>query len=146
MQPVCEIGKGRNRPYGVPDPQTGRIYYGRGLVQLTWKLNYEKFAKITGLDLAGDPDLALQPVAAVQILFDGMVQGLFTGKKLDDFLASPEPDFLHARRIVNGMDKAAEIAGFARLFEAALVATPQAASTAPVRPGWLSRIKTRLGY
>lgn len=146
MQPVSEIGRGRTKPYGLPDPQTGQIYYGRGLVQLTWKANYEKFSKIISLDLVKDPDLALNPAVAVQILFAGMIQGLFTGKKLSDFIAGPEPDFFNARRIVNGTDKADEIAALARHFAAALVSAspPVAASSAP--PGWFGRLKTYLRY
>ena len=44
MQPIEEYGKGNGRSYGVPDPQTGKAYYGRGFVQLTWKTNYERLA------------------------------------------------------------------------------------------------------
>ena len=57
--PIREIGLGHGRPYGVPDPVTGQTYYGRGLVQLTWKKNYQAFSDILKVDLVGNPDLAL---------------------------------------------------------------------------------------
>jgi putative chitinase len=102
-------------------PGDGVLYFGRGYVQLTWRLNYRKFGALTGLDLEGHPELARQPRAAAQILFEGMRRGMFTGKKLADYIkpGSP-PDYLQARRIVNGMDCAADVARYAQSFEAAL--------------------------
>src|ERR1700712_3637391 len=58
MQPVREIGQGRGRAYGIADPVTHQVYYGRGLVQLTWKANYAKMAAVCALDLVADPDRA----------------------------------------------------------------------------------------
>lgn len=43
------------------------LYYGRGLVQLTWSGNYRDAGAALGLDLAGEPDLALDPVVAARI-------------------------------------------------------------------------------
>ena len=42
------------------DPK-GLPYFGRGLVQLTGKGNYEAYGKILGIDLVNKPDLALKP-------------------------------------------------------------------------------------
>ena len=39
--PIEEYGKGKGRVYGKKDPVTGHAYFGRGLVQLTWKKNYQ---------------------------------------------------------------------------------------------------------
>ena len=90
-------------------------YYGRGYVQLTWEANYEKFGKLLGLDLLNHPDLALLPDNAIKILVTGMKNGLFTGYGLDDFFTlNTTPDFAHARRIINGMDKAHTIASMAQ--------------------------------
>jgi len=38
-----EYGKGKGRYYGKPDKVTGKIYYGRGIIQLTHKKNYQAF-------------------------------------------------------------------------------------------------------
>src|SRR5512142_3038960 len=54
MQPIEEIGQGHGRPYGVPTVD-GRVFYGRGYVQLTWATNYAKMAALTGTDLVGYP-------------------------------------------------------------------------------------------
>jgi len=56
MQPIAEYGKGKGRSYGKVDPETGEVYYGRGYVQLTWKTNYEKYAKILNIDLVHQPN------------------------------------------------------------------------------------------
>jgi len=89
-------------------------YYGRGFVQLTWEQNYKKFSKLLGVDLVKSPDLALDEKNAVKILVIGMKNGLFSGKKLEDFMEkNGKLDFKKARRIVNGNDRAELIAGMA---------------------------------
>jgi len=150
MQPVKEIGEGRGRAYGTPDPVTKKAYFGRGLVQLTWKENYIKFAKVCEVDLVNDPDLALQLPIALKVVFEGMTGGMFTGKKLDDYLAGSRPDYVGARRTVNGTDQANTIASFARQFEAALAPVPAPVvppqSSTKIRPGIFDRLKSYLGY
>jgi hypothetical protein len=109
MQPVEEIGKGRGRPYGVPTAD-GRVFYGRGYVQLTWATNYAKMAALTGADLVGHPELALEPKIASLIMFEGMKSGLFTGVGLPRYFNGTVDDPVNARRIINGTDRAADIA------------------------------------
>ena len=58
MEPIEEYGKGRGREYGIPDSETGQIYYGRGFVQVTWKANYAKFGRLLSVDLVSQPELA----------------------------------------------------------------------------------------
>jgi len=89
-------------------------YYGRGFCQITWRDNYEKFGKLLGVDLVGHPDLALYPEYAAFILVYGMKHGTFTGVKLDDFITPSKTDYLHARKIINGMDKAHTVASMAQ--------------------------------
>lgn len=111
-QPIAEYGKGAGKSYGRPDGY-GRAYYGRGYVQLTWKENYQAMSKVTGRDLVVNPDDAMLPAVAYQILSHGMRRGSFTGKKLDMCINDNGCDYLHARKIINGMDKAELIAGYA---------------------------------
>jgi len=85
-------------------------YYGRGFVQITWKENYEKFGTLLGVDLVENPNLALEPDNAIFILVYGMKHGIFTGKKLDDYFSEKGSNFVKARRIINGKDKAKKIA------------------------------------
>jgi len=107
---------------GNVEPGDGYKFRGRGLVQLTGRANYRKASNALGVDLVYQPDIALEPIIAVQIMFDGMAAGWFTGKKLSDYLNDKVADWTNARRIINGTDKAAMIAGYAREFYAALKA------------------------
>lgn len=120
MQPVEEIGKGRGHIYGLPDPVTGKVYYGRGFVQLTWKQNYDRAGRAIGVDLLNHPEQALVLGNAAHILFCGMVEGWFTGKRLCDYIREDDIDYLHARRIINGLDRADDIAKYAKAFRVAL--------------------------
>lgn len=114
MKPLEEYGKGKGRKYGFP-AENGNVYYGRGLVQLTWDYNYKKVGSYLNIPLYDNPALACELEAASKILVLGMKQGWFTGKKLSDY-----NDFKNMRRIVNGMDKAATIAEYAGVFNEAL--------------------------
>lgn len=89
-------------------------YYGRGFVQITWKENYDKFAKILGVDLVNNPDLTLQPDYALEILVYGFKHGTFTNKKLEDYVNNTKIDFINARRCINGLDRASDIAKLAK--------------------------------
>lgn len=127
MQPIEEYGKGRGRDYGKrlkmsrkPYSDTLPIYYGRGYVQLTWYENYDKAGRLLKLDLLRQPELALQADVAAKIMREGMFDGWFTGKKLGEYIGLRTADYVSARRIINGMDKAQFIAGYAVVFELAL--------------------------
>lgn len=101
-------------------PINGHSYYGRGLVQITWLENYKRVGKLLGVDLVNNPDLALDPQVSADILVKGMLGGWFTGRKLSDYDRADGYDYYNARRIVNGVDKAAHIAGLAIKFEKAI--------------------------
>ena len=125
MQPVEEIGHGDGRPYGKPAGPYGLTYFGRGLVQLTWLQVYqhaETRLRLHGInvDLVRSPDLASRPDTSAAILVFGMTEGWFTGRKLADFFAGTRSDWVDARTIINGHDRAALIAGFALHFYAGL--------------------------
>lgn len=85
-------------------------YHGRGLVQLTWRRNYEKMSKLLGVDFVNYPDRVLLPQYASRILVQGMMGGLFTRRKLSEFINMRGADFYNARKVVNGLDKASKIA------------------------------------
>ena len=100
-------------------------YYGRGLVQLTWRDNYDKMGRFLKLDLIGDPDQALDLPIAVAIMFEGMMNaetgvGDFTGASLEQYFNGSKNDPVGARAIINGSDKAHLIAGYHYDFLAAL--------------------------
>lgn len=106
--------------YALPDSETGKSYFGRGLVQITHKDNYRRLGKEVGADLVNNPDLALDLNTAVKILVIGMHKGLFTGKKVADYIDTEKKDYINARRIINGLNKAERIAGYAIRFEECL--------------------------
>ena len=141
MQPIKEYGGPRyfTRMYDVTgerptlakrngnvSPGDGARYFGRGFVQLTWRVNYENAGKKLNVDLVGNPDMALDPAIAAMILRYGMREGWFTGKSFQSYLPAAgladEAQFQAARRIINGTDKALMIAKYAMQFQAALVA------------------------
>lgn len=106
MQPIEEFGRGRGKAYAP-------TYYGRGFVQITWERNYAKLSDVIDVDLVTHPEKALEMDNAIQILFEGMIDGLFTGEALSDYF-DRESDWRGARAIVNGKDRAADIAGYAK--------------------------------
>lgn len=101
---------------GNTQPGDGVRYKGRGFVQITGRLNYTRWSDRSGLDLLGNPPLTEEYNIAAIILVLGMRDGSFTGHKMDDYLSGDRQDFYNARRIVNGLDKADLIAGYARDF------------------------------
>lgn len=112
---------------GNTAPGDGVKYCGRGYVQLTWKNNYAAMTRLLktagiAVDLVGNPDLAMCPDIAAFILFEGMTRGSFTGKKLGDYLNADKTDWINARRIINGTDRAPQIADIAKFFYADLTA------------------------
>ena len=107
MLPIEEYGKGQGMEYGVPDPQTGQTYYGRGFVQLTWRENYSYATsrlKLGGSDdLEWHADRALDPKIAAAVLYAGMLEGWFRPpNKLSLYFSETADDSYGAREIVNG--------------------------------------------
>lgn len=134
MYPIEEIGKGKGHSYGGFRKRSGivynspvKLYYGRGLVQLTWYENYELMGRLLGVDLLNKPELALNVPVAVEIMFEGMLRGSssvgdFTGKCLEMYFNDRSADWYGARKIINGIDKAQLIADYGKLFYVALSA------------------------
>jgi putative chitinase len=112
------------RELGNLTPGDGPRFCGRGYVQLTGRANYAKAGAALGVPLEADPDLALNPDIAAQIMRRGMQEGWFTSKSLSTYLPRRADihQFTNARRIINGQDRAIEIAGYALEFQSALIA------------------------
>lgn len=131
---------GRMGNLGADD---GWTYRGRSLVQITGREMYTKASRILGVDLLTHPDLALQPKIAALILYCGMADGWFTGKRLSDYFRTGLADPYNARDIINpdkarkenGVTIGAKIAGHYQKFLLALKAAAVASPAAPpVKP------------
>lgn len=141
MLPIAEYGKGKGRPYGTwiknskgqlycyKDGSKSSVYlyeeyphlyYGRGETQNTWFANYEKLSKVFNVDFLRNPDLLLTQEWSTKVTIYAMKNGLYTGRKLSDYIHQSKKDYVNARRIINGTDKANLIAGYANTFEKAL--------------------------
>ncbi len=97
----------------------GWKYRGRGFVQITGRRNYTIFSKLLGIDLIGNPDAACDVKTAAEIAAVGMRDGVFSTRKLSDYIDGDRCDYVNARRIINALDHAQEIATLAKGFEQA---------------------------
>jgi putative chitinase len=141
MQPIKEMGGSAyftrmydiqgNRPdkareLGNLTPGDGARYCGRGFVQLTGKKNYAAAGQKLGVDLINHPELALTLDVAAKIMVHGMAEGWFTRHSLPTDLpahgTATLSQFVSARDIINGKDRAQMIAQYAVDFQTALEA------------------------
>ncbi len=112
-------------------------YHGRGYVQITWLENYKKAdAELAAAgiikpgELHKNLDLALRPDVAAFIMRRGMEEGWFAGtsdgkrhtfaRHLPSKGVATRDQYMAARRIINGTDKADLIEDYAQWFERAL--------------------------
>jgi hypothetical protein len=100
-------------------------YYGRGYVQLTWWSNYASAGANLdiGLNLLLNPELVLQPETAYKLMAYGMLtgKGFANGHTLAKYFHGAHTDYVGARRMVDGHDRAATIAKLAADFESVLI-------------------------
>ncbi len=144
--------------YWRPVEETGRAYFGRGYVQLTWDWNYKRADKRFGIanetrnpqSYYWNPDLALDPESSIRITYDGMIYGWYTGHcLLRHIQPNRRADYGQARRVINGIDKASKIAEHADHFMEALDAAR--VEIAPKTPTYqeilenLRRVQTQSG-
>lgn len=145
MQPVTEKGKrsyfdqyetgtAKGKVLGNTQPGDGYRFRGRGDVQLTGRKNYALFSRMLGIDLLAKPELALRLDVSTKVLFEGMKNGSFTGRRLEQYFNASVDDSVGARKIVNGTDKASLIASYYGQFLGAFQAASQAAAPADVTP------------
>lgn len=104
---------------GNTEPGDGYRFRGRGFVQITGRANYRKLSSALPEDvlLVANPDLACDPAIAFQIATVGMQRGLFTGRRIGRYISAAKCDYVNARRVINGLDRAQLIANYANRFE-----------------------------
>jgi len=133
------------RALGNDTPEEGSLYAGRGYTQVTGEANYERqevvirkeypdvvkrFELRTGRkfdltvgDAPGDvkdPDNMLDAEIAYCSMSVSMREGLYTGVGLGKYINGSVCDFMGARKIINGTDKAGMIGGYAVKFKTIL--------------------------
>lgn len=123
-----EPGTPKGRALGNTQKGDGYRFRGRGDPHLTGRKNYAWASTVTGIDLVAEPDRALDPELTYTIATRGMLRGAFTGRAFRHFTrAGGAFDPIGARRIINGTDRAALIAGYHRGIERAFAAGEAAA-------------------
>lgn len=88
----------------------GPRFKGRGFVQLTGRKNYTDWKGKLGINIVSNPERVMEPEIAAKILVQGMRDGSFTSVNLNDHIGE---DFVNARAIINGSDRANQIAAIA---------------------------------
>lgn len=103
----------------------GRRFKGRGFPHLTGRKNYEWGAHVSGRDIVFMPSLAADPDISAVLLITGQMSGDFTGVGLGRFINDEKTDFVNARKVHNGLDRAELIADIAERYLAAIKAANQ---------------------
>jgi hypothetical protein len=102
---------------------TGLSYYGRGYIPLTWAFYYDRLGTAIGQPLLAQPDLALQPDVAYQVLSYGMLHGSFAGAALSRYINARTTDYVGARKVASADARGAVVAAYAKDFASFLTAS-----------------------
>lgn len=108
-------------------PGDGWKYRGGGMCHNTGRRNAERADQDMGLGGAylANPDVILDIDIAAREMVTGMETGRYSGKNLARYLGkerADHDDFMAARPIINGMDRADDVADHAMKFQNGLVA------------------------
>lgn len=98
---------GKINYYTLGTDKKGLPYFGRGLIQLTGKPNYQKYGDLIGVDLVNDGNKALEPKNSYKIASTYLSQkrgGIYAknGVKRSTFDMARDNDLSLARKSVNG--------------------------------------------
>lgn len=95
-------------PLGINDPQDivaqnlrASGFHGRGYAGLRGKDLYIGLSQVVGQDLVSNPGRLANPQVSYNVLIEGVMNGLFTGKRLDDYINPQKTDFYNARNIMS---------------------------------------------
>jgi predicted chitinase len=95
---------GKKNYFDLGVDKNGMAYFGRGLIQLTGKSNYELYGKLIGVNLVGDGDKAMIPKNSYKIASEFFKRKRGSAKKSVNDYAN-EGDFAMARKRVKGSSK-----------------------------------------
>src|SRR3990172_1240118 len=95
--------------------------YGRGRVQNTWEENYIKLERRFKRPFHSQPDLLLDSKIDAEVSIVGHIEGIWrSGHKLSRYFNTRQDNWVGARLIVNPDSNGRLIAGYAKLFYAAI--------------------------
>jgi putative chitinase len=80
---------------GNINPGDGKLYKGRGLIQLTGRDNYRKYGELLDLPLENNPEIAAEPVTSLKIACEYW-------KSRNINAAADRDDLVKATKLVNG--------------------------------------------
>lgn len=121
-EPGTELGQ----RVGNVEPGDGVRYRGRGYIPtIRGRENYALLSKLLGYepkmtDLVDTPDRLLQPEVAYRVVSIGLIDGLFNGRRIAEFINDEQTDYLAAATVVAD-PRSQEIERAARLFEQILL-------------------------
>lgn len=99
FEPIPEYASGEayngREDLGNTHPGDGPRYKGRGFIQLTGRANYRTYGKALGVDLEGNPDLALDPAISAKVLVE-----YFKRRNIPEM--AERHDWQDVRKAVNG--------------------------------------------
>ncbi len=99
-------------------------FSGKGDVQCTGRRNYKTISKLINVDLVSNPQKMLEPSISAWSMFEGMINGIYTTRKLSQYFNATTENWTGARAIINGKDRAKEIGDIAKEFYKAIAYIP----------------------
>jgi hypothetical protein len=111
----CNYLKFTHKPLRYEDPALSRVPSLRG--------KYDSYADYSDV-LSKRINLLVTPESIIQdfqgagaVIVKGHKEGIFTGARLDTYVNGAKKDYVGARAVINGADKATQIAAYATEFE-----------------------------
>jgi len=99
-------------------------FSGKGDVQCTGRRNYSTISKLINVDLVSNPQKMLEPSISAWSMFEGMINGIYTSRKLSQYFNATTENWTGARAIINGKDRAKEIGDIGKEFYKAIAYIP----------------------
>lgn len=93
--PIALANKNYGGRFGNSGPNDGWTYRGRGPTGLTFRDNYSEAARLTGLDLVGDPDAVAEPDTGLRVAC-----AYWTARQINE--VADRNDVGAVRQLVNG--------------------------------------------
>jgi hypothetical protein len=100
---------------GKPKDKRGLPYFGRGLIQITWKENYKKYGDKIGVDLVDNPEKIFIPENSYKVAVAYLTDKRGSSKK-STFDWVDEGNLTQARISVNGGTKGLKVVNDAYVF------------------------------